>query len=1021
MAACAPSIDVPSFEEPDEPLAVIDQYFTTAQNVAVTIDGLAGVLGPVSHSLIVLSPTAPMGQTVEVTDGRHIVVTPRANFSGDFQVDWTIGGVSQPATAHATVTVTRSDDPVMAVSASIEVTGPTAVTIGSIGGGIDPLSYAIVSAPQNGSLGTLQDDTVTYTPNVGFVGTDSFTFQVKDDFEFLEQPSVATITLDVHGGITPAAIDGKISVAENGSTSLTLQGSGGSGPLTYHIEQGPASGTLTGDSTSAIRFYTPNPGFAGFDQLTFSVSDGTHRSNIATVSIDVEHVNHVPVAIPQSLQATEDIALVITLGGTDEDGDPLGFIVFAGPQHGSLDLSGSRRIYRPFANFHGHDEFQFLAADSQSSSQPATISIEVTSVDDPPVVQDLAKSLSEDGSVAITLTAGDADGDPITLAYGQPSNGTVTGTPPNVVYTPAPDFNGPDSFTYTATANGVTSPAATVSLTVLSVDDPPIASDAEVTTPEDKAIAIALHATDVDGPALTFSVLAAPSDGSVTITGNIATFTPKLDSNGTRSFTFRAFDGSLFSTAATVTIHITAVNDPPVARDDYAAAAPATPLTIDALANDSDVDGEAVAFDPDPAALEPPAHGTAAIVDGKIVYTPDAGFTDIDTFSYAIVDPSGATATARIHVGVGAFPPGAPVETVAGTGTSGQGSDMPALSADGRIVVFTSALALVDGDTNNAPDIYVYDRNTRQFSRASIAGDGSQANGESGAPHVSADGRYVVFDSAATNLVGADTNGQTDVFRHDRLTGETLRISVATGGGQVTGISVNPSISDDGNLIAFASTAFDLVPGDANGASDVFVRNLAAGTTTRVSANFTGGDADLGSFVPAISGDGRFVAFESSATNLVPGDGNGARDVFVRDLAAATTTRVSVSSTGTEGNGGSSRPAISRDGRFVAFLSSATNLVLPATAGGVYVRDLAGPTTTRSATSAGQSVQLSGDGRYLVTFTSSSATLVDRFAPTSVALPGASNGEWPAISANGRYVASIGLPGSNVIIAPNPL
>jgi Tol biopolymer transport system component len=128
-----------------------------------------------------------------------------------------------------------------------------------------------------------------------------------------------------------------------------------------------------------------------------------------------------------------------------------------------------------------------------------------------------------------------------------------------------------------------------------------------------------------------------------------------------------------------------------------------------------------------------------------------------------------------------------------------------------------------------------------------------------------------------------------------------------------------------------------------------------------------------------------------------------------------------VSSTGTEGNGGSSRPAISRDGRFVAFLSSATNLVLPATAGGVYVRDLAGPTTTRSATSAGQSVQLSGDGRYLVTFTSSSATLVDRFAPTSVALPGASNGEWPAISANGRYVASIGLPGSNVIIAPNPL
>jgi hypothetical protein len=209
-----------------------------------------------------------------------------------------------------------------------------------------------------------------------------------------------------------------------------------------------------------------------------------------------------------------------------------------------------------------------------------------------------------------------------------------------------------------------------------------------------------------------------------------------------------------------------------------------------------------------------------------------------------------------------------------------------AISFDGRFVVFRSgATNLVPGDTNGAADIFVRDVVTGTTERVSVDSSGEQSNGTSGVAAISSDGRYVVFDSVATNLVPGDINGSSDVFLHDRATGVTTRISVGMQGEEPNGLSENATISADGRFVAYDSLAEDLVTGDTNGAYDVFVFDRVTGTTTRASIDSAGLQGNDWSFAPVISSDGARIAFQSYATNLVAGDTNNWNDIFMRDLA----------------------------------------------------------------------------------------------------------------------------------------
>ena len=359
----------------------------------------------------------------------------------------------------------------------------------------------------------------------------------------------------------------------------------------------------------------------------------------------------------------------------------------------------------------------------------------------------------------------------------------------------------------------------------------------------------------------------------------------------------------------------------------------------------------------------------------------------------------------------------------------------PTISADGRFVAFrSSASNLVPGDTNGTYDTFVTDLQTGATTRASIDSAGVQGNGFSYAQSLSADGRFVAFNSDSTNLVAGDTNRRDDIFVRDVTLGTTTRVSVDSTGAQGNASSDWPSISADGRFVVFYSAASNLVAGDTNDVQDIFLRDRQFGTTIRVSFDSAGAQGNDASYSPSLSADGRFVAFESRASNLVTGDTNASRDIFVRDLTLSTTTRVSVTSVGAQGNGLSYAPSLSADGRFVAFRSEASTLVAGDTNGrpDIFVRDLTlGITTRVSVDSAGTQANsdserpsISADGRF-VAFDSFASNLVagdtnsrwdifvrDLMLGTTTRVSAHSAGAqanggsyWPALSADARFVA----------------
>ncbi|MFI0846970.1 beta strand repeat-containing protein [Mesorhizobium sp. IMUNJ 23232] len=276
------------------------------------------------------------------------------------------------------------------------------------------------------------------------------------------------------------------------------------------------------------------------------------------------------------------------------------------------------------------------------------------------------------------------------------------------------------------------------------------------------------------------------------------------------------------------------------------------------------------------------------------------------------------------------------------------------MSGDGRYVVFESgATNLVAGDANGFFDVFLRDTVTGTTTLLSTATDGTQGNNASSVAAITDDGRYVFFSSSATNLVGGDTNAASDLFMRDALTGVTTRVSTDSGGGQANGLSLNVDVTGDGAFISFASAATNLVAGDSNGFDDAFIKNMSTGLVTRISVADDESQANGTSSVARLSNDGNHVSFVSLASNLTANDTNGTvGDVFVRDIAAGTTTLVSASTTGGSGNAVSNGASISGNGRYVVFVSIATNLVAGDTNGAadIFVRDLQTNTTTRVST-----------------------------------------------------------------------
>jgi len=372
--------------------------------------------------------------------------------------------------------------------------------------------------------------------------------------------------------------------------------------------------------------------------------------------------------------------------------------------------------------------------------------------------------------------------------------------------------------------------------------------------------------------------------------------------------------------------------------------------------------------------------------------------------------------------------------TVRISGDSDWDSLAPSISADGRYVAFASGASnLVTGAGHLVSDVFLYDREAGTIRCLSLTPNGGPGNGDSDSPAVSADGRYVAFRSYAPNLVGGDSNAVEDVFVRILRSGVTVRVSVGESGAQADSWSDSPSISADGRYIAFSSAAANLVPGDTNGVRDIFVHDLVAHQTSLVSRGPAGEPANGGSFAPSISGDGRSVAFSSNASNLVTGDLNGVSDVFLADRLTGTITCASVNGQNLPANSDSDSAAISADGKTVAFRSYASDLApgdIPDTPDVFLYDGVSGAVSALSvnasgglAGESGGSPSPSADGRYVAFVTRAALTpddangwedvyVRDRVAGkterVSVTAPGASGNYWsaePSISQDGVYVA----------------
>ncbi len=300
-----------------------------------------------------------------------------------------------------------------------------------------------------------------------------------------------------------------------------------------------------------------------------------------------------------------------------------------------------------------------------------------------------------------------------------------------------------------------------------------------------------------------------------------------------------------------------------------------------------------------------------AFVSAADNLVPDDNNNQVDVFVYDRVNET----IERVSVGTGGF-------------EANERSVRPSISADGRYVVFESLASNLSASENNATwDVFLHDRLLNTTEQISVDSAEVGGNQQSGDASVTSDGRYVVFTSSSTNLVGGDGNAVADVFVRDRVDGVTIRISEDTSGLDADGPSSSPFITSNGQWVVFTSLASDLVDDDTNGEGDIFRYEMATGVIDRVSVPAGGGESSRASNNASISEDGRYIAFESFSTDFVAGDADGIIDVFVKDMVSGAVERISRNTSGVEGNGNSTNARISGDGNTVVFESFANDLV----------------------------------------------------------------------------------------------
>jgi hypothetical protein len=688
---------------PDPPLAA-DDSATTQEDVNVIIPVLTNDApgdSPIDVSTVTIVSPPMNGTIASINPGNgNVEYEPDPDYFGGDSFSYTVDDLAGFTSniANVSITITAEDDIPQAINdIDYALVGETIyinvlgndLGIGDIPLAVSIESYPPTSCPTGTCVSVTPSNRIQYTPDIAVAmgsGSETFSYQVTD---INGQPSTANITVYIND--PPTANDDDIVTNEDTPILIDVLADNGHGadtdlddaldPASVHITHGPSNGSVTNHHDGTVT-YDPDLDFESppIDCFDYTVNDTylpvPATSNVASVCVTVVGVNDVPVANDDSGFAQEDGNDVIDVLANDFDVDgtldpsTVAIVPGFGPSNGTTSVNSSTGeiTYTPNSGFYGTDSFRYTVDDDLgATSNQATVTVDVNAR---PIAVDDSMTANEDVSAIFNVLSNDSDPDdpPASLFISgttPASHGTVANNGTSISYNPAPDYNGPDLFSYTLADGRGGFDTAIVNVTVNPANDIPVAYDdpgvggPAIVTDEDTPITINVLANDLglgDTP-LIVTVTSGPGNGSTTVLGNLSIeFTPDPDWSGGDSFVYQVCDkdGLPDCDSATVTLTVNSVNDPPVAQNDTASTTEDLAVDIDVLANDDDpVEGDLPLT---VVAVTQPPNGTVTNHGSYVTYDPDPNFTGVDTFSYTAHDTGGASASANVSVTVSSIP-----------------------------------------------------------------------------------------------------------------------------------------------------------------------------------------------------------------------------------------------------------------------------------------------------------------------------------------------------------------------------
>jgi VCBS repeat-containing protein len=637
----------------DAPFAVNDTA-TSVEDTLVNINVLANDTD-VENDLLSITDASAQNGSADILSNNTINYSPRADFSGtDIVIYSIVDSNGATATAEVNVTVIAVNDPPVAINDVFSTSEDTSVDIDVLTNDSDPdrdILIVLTAIANSGSVVIDSDQSLIYTPNLNFNGSDTINYIISDNNGGTASTTVS-MTVTAVNDVPVITIANTLTVDEDNTQTLTftfddIDGDTVTATVSAQAENGVAS--VTGTTVS----YIPNANFNGSDSFVLTLTDGKGFETTQTIDVKVSSVNDVPViTIANTLTVDEDNTQTLTFTFDDIDGDTVTATVSAQAINGAASVTGTTVSYIPNANFFGTDSFTLTLTDNAGFTTTQVINVTVILVNDVPTIT-IGSTLTtdEDNTQTLTFTFDDIDGDTVTATVSaQAENGVASVTGTTVSYIPNANFFGTDSFTLTLTDNAGFTTTEVINVNISAVNNQPVAVNDSGTVAEDSSIGFAVlnNDTDVDGDSLIVTTASA-INGTVNIVSSTqVNYLPNSNFNGSDTISYTIIDNNGGTASATVTLTVTAVNDIPVAGVDNINTNEDTLVNIDVLANDSDIDGDTLTITAATA-----TSGSVTIDSGiSLTYTPNVNFSGTDNINYTVSDGNGGNVSSTVTVTV---------------------------------------------------------------------------------------------------------------------------------------------------------------------------------------------------------------------------------------------------------------------------------------------------------------------------------------------------------------------------------